>query len=135
MTKREELIAALIQSLSDAPDICPVYRSREQAFSHEELPVLVITRGKESVNDRNLGYIDRTCEVLVSVFSKGNDPETEADTVLEKVHPLVMTFSGYDILSIDEIGTNEPDYEFFDENLCRVMVRYAIRYRTTPNTL
>ena len=135
MTKREELIAALIQSLSGLPDICPVYRSREQAFSHEELPVLVVSRGKESVNDQNLGYVDRTCEVLVSVFSRGNDPEIEADNVLEKIHPLVMTFNGHDILSIDEIGTDQPDYEFFDDNLCRVTVHYAIRYRTIPNTL
>ena len=58
MTKREEIMSAVIALLNATDGIEHVERSLVKAYSAEETPVVVVHRGDETVNDRMIGAID-----------------------------------------------------------------------------
>lgn len=131
MTLRESYIQGLIAMLTAAPGLLVlVERSISIAFSREESPVLVVHRGAETPDNSNLGVTDRSCEILVSVITRSDTPDKDADDILETVHPLVMGYTAARLIDIREIATESPRYANTDGHACMITVRYLFLYRT-----
>ncbi len=137
MTLREVFIQALMARFQAAPGFpALVERSILTAFGREEGLVVVVHRGSEGMPDASrLGVVDRECEVLVSVLARGSAPDQDADTVLEVIHPLVMTYTHPRIMDVTEGVTDMPKFADADGTAGMITVRYIIKYRTTPNSL
>src|SRR5450830_1851594 len=109
MTLRETFIQELMALLSGAPSFpAQVERSLSVAFSREESPVLVIHRGAEDVESDLSGETIRECEILVSVITRSDVPDQQADSIMEAAHPLLMAYQADNLLQIWEVGTNAP---------------------------
>lgn len=131
MTLRESYIQGLIDMLVAIPGFpAGVHRSMVTAFSREESPALVVHRGAEDVENSLGSDTDRQCEVLVSVISRGEAPDRDADEVMEVAHPAVMQFTAPGIVLIEETGTNAPAFANADGHACLVTARYKIHYCT-----
>jgi len=131
MTARESYIQGLIAWLQAVPAFpAGVDRSMSVAFRREESPVLIVHRGAEDI-DNSLGDdAERHCEILVSVVSRGDAPDQEADEVMEVAHPAIMQFGAPGIYLVEEVGTNAPVFAGADGNACMVTTRYKIHYST-----
>lgn len=129
MTLRETYIQGLINTLRSVPAFpAGVERSISIAFTREESPVLVVHRGAEQIGNTIGGDTDRECEILVSVISRGDSPETEADEVMALAHPLIMSFKAVGMMLMEEVGTSAPLYSNTDGMACMLTSRYKIHY-------
>lgn len=135
MTKREEIIRAIITLLRSKEGIEHVERSLVKAYDTEETPVVVVHRGAETVGNELIGAIDRTMDLRITVICRGDDPEVAADNLMGIVHPVLMTASLPDVMEISETGSDEPKYADRPTAGCFVQSHYSVRYRTQPNTL
>lgn len=131
MTLREIFIQELMALLSAAPSFpAQVERSIAVAFSRDESPVLVIHRGAEGVEADLSGEAIRECEILVSIITRSDVPDQQADSVMEAAHPLLMAYQSDSLLQIWEEGTNAPMFANADAQACMLTTRYRVQYRT-----
>lgn len=139
MTSRETIIQNLLALFRDMPDFpAKVERSLIRAYTREESPVLVIHRGTETADYGMYGVVDRTCEIMVSILIRGQNPEQEADEIMEIVHPAMMAYTvdpTVEILDVSEGMTEAPVFAREDRSAVMLTTRYQIKYRTQPNTL
>ncbi|XYJ11810.1 hypothetical protein ACSUZJ_07415 [Telluria sp. B2] len=131
MTLRETYIEGLIGMLAAIPAFpAGVHRSMLTAFRRDESPALVVHRGAEDVENSLGDDTERRCEILVSVVSRGDTPDRDADEVMEVAHPAIMQFSAPGLVLIEETGTNAPVFANADGQACMVTARYKIHYCT-----
>lgn len=136
MTLRESYIQGLIDMLAALPGFpAGVHRSMVTAFDRKESPALVLHRGAEELENSLDDDTDRQCEILVSVISRGDAPDRDADEVMEVAHPAVMQFTAPGIILIEETGTNAPVFANADGQACLVTARYKIHYSTSRLSL
>lgn len=136
MTLRETFIQELMALLTAAPSFpAQVERSLSVAFSRDESPVLVIHRGAEDVESDLSGETIRECEILVSVITRSDVPDQQADSIMEAAHPLLMAYRADNLLQIWEVGTNAPMFANTDGQACMLTTRYRAQYRTDTLSL
>ena len=135
MTKREEIMSAVIALLNATDGIEHVERSLVKAYSAEETPVVVVHRGDETVNDRMIGAIDRTMDLRITVICRCENPEVAADDLMGIMHSALMTAPIPGIIEIAETGSDEPKYAERPSDGCFVQSHYSVLYRTNPNNL
>lgn len=131
-TLRERYIEGLIAALDAVPGFpASVHRSMTIAFRRDESPALIVHRGAEDL-ENTLGDddTDRQCEILVSIVSRGDTPDREADDVMELAHPVIMQYRAPGLLLVEEMGTNAPAYSNADAHACLMTTRYKIHYTT-----
>lgn len=136
-TKRESLIAGLVTALGTVLGAQKVGRSLRKAYSSEDGTMLVVHAGASDPNASMIGVVDRTTEVLLTVVSRSDEPEAEADVVMETAHPIVMAYQTADaaVMDISEGRREEPRYAGDHFAVCLVTTRYTMKYRTQPNNL
>jgi hypothetical protein len=130
MTLRETYIQGLIDLLQSLGVPAGVHRSVSVAFRREESPALIVHRGAEELENSLGDDTERHCEILISVVSRGDEPDREADDVMEAAHPVIMQFQAPGIMLVEEIGTNAPVFAAADGHACMVTTRYKIHYST-----
>lgn len=131
MTLRESYIQGLIALLQAIPAFpAGVERSMSVAFRREESPMLIIHRGAEDVENSLGDDTDRECEILVSVISRADAPDQEADEVMEVAHAAIMQYRAPGIVLIVETGTNAPMFAGADGQACMLTTRYKVQYCT-----
>lgn len=139
MTKRETLIQNLLAMFRAMPAFpAKVERSLIRAYTREESPVLVIHRGTETANYETYGVVDRTCEIMVSILIHSQNPEQDADEIMEIVHPAMMGYTNdpnVQILDVTEGMAETPVFAREDRSAVMLTTRYQFKYRTQPNTL
>lgn len=136
MTLRESYIQGLIDLLAAIPSFpAGVHRSMSVAFSREDSPALIVHRGAEDIENSLGDDTERHCEILVSVVSRGDAPDQEADEVMEIAHPAIMQFSAPGLYLVEEAGTNAPVFAGADGNACMVTTRYKFHYCTSRLSL
>ncbi|HEY9145263.1 MAG TPA: hypothetical protein VIN36_01125 [Thiobacillus sp.] len=130
-TLRETYIEGLMAVLEAVPGFpAGVHRSISVAFRREESPVLVVHRGGEDVANSLGDDTDRFCEILVSVISRGDTPDRDADAVMELAHPAIMQFLAPGLIQMEEVGTNAPVFSNADGHACMMTTRYKVHYCT-----
>ena len=135
MTKREEIMSAIISLLRATDGIDHVERSLLKAYDMEETPVIVVHRGDETVNDKMIGVVDRKMDLRITVICRGENPEVAVDNLLAIAHPVLMTASIPDVMEMSESGSDEPKYADRPTDGCFVQSHYSVLYRTYRNTL
>lgn len=136
MTLRESYIQGLIDLLTGTVGFpAGVERSITRAFTREESPVVIVHRGGEDL-ENTLGRItDRHCEILVTVLSRSDVPDADADEVMEIAHPLIMGFTAPGVELVQEVGTNAPLFSNANGQACMLTARYKILYSTDRRSL
>jgi hypothetical protein len=138
-TKREQILAAVATKL--APTVGAtgrIYRSRQEAFSRNESPAVVIEPGPESAAAEPVSTckIDWTFTLVVAVYTRGTIPDQAADPVVKSVHSLLMADRGLNGLVMDlwPMG-RDPQFEKADLAAVWEVLTYRIRYRTSVTDL
>ncbi|WP_186137339.1 hypothetical protein [Burkholderia gladioli] len=138
-TRREKYVAALMPLLQADPGLqqlkVKVERSIFAAISAGDPRVLVVHRGGETVESENIGVVTRRCIVMVSAVVRDEAPDRAADDLFELVVPIVLAYDDDDLISIDEIGTDEPQSADDEGGIGVITMRFAFTYQTQARQL
>jgi hypothetical protein len=138
-TKREQILAAVATTLAATSGATGrVYRSRQEAFSRNESPAVVIEPGPESIAAEPVSTckIDHTMTLVVAVYARGTIPDQVADPVVKSVHSLLMADRsiGGRVMDIWPQG-RDPQFEKGDLAAVWEVLTYRVRYRTSVTDL
>ena len=86
--------------------------------------------GAESIQELLSPRVTRVREIHLIVHTCGDDHLQLAEEVFEAAQPIVMGYSGPNMVSIVEFGTDEPKYANGDLRRQVVTKRYRITYQT-----
>jgi len=138
-TKRENILAAIATTLAGVASVSGrVYRSRQEAFSRQESPSIIIepvsdTSSSAPVSTRS---IDWTLSVAITVYARGLVPDQAADPVVEALHAALMADRSIGGLAMDLWPVAcEPQFDKADLATVWVVNTYQVRYRTPITTL
>jgi hypothetical protein len=138
-TKREQILAAVATKLAPTAGATGrVYRSRQEAFSRNESPAVVIEPGPESAatEPASTCKIDWTFTLVVAVYARGTIADQVADPVVKSVHSLLMADRSINGLAMDlwPLG-RDPQLERADLAAVWEVLTYRVRYRTSVTDL
>jgi hypothetical protein len=138
-TKREQILAAVATKLAPTAGATGrVYRSRQEAFSRNESPAVVIEPGPESAatEPASTCKIDWTFTLVVAVYARGTIADQVADPVVKSVHSLLMADRSINGLAMDlwPLG-RDPQLEKADLAAVWEVLTYRVRYRTSITDL
>lgn len=133
MTKREQIISAIVTALAGTTDVGNrIYRSRVEPFARAESPAIVV----EPLNDTaqqntSLPTLDWSLTVRVAIIVRGNVPDQLADPIVESAHAKLMadlTLGGYAI----DVQPQNVAFELMeaDQPAGVISLDYLVRYRT-----
>ena len=90
-SNRELIVARMSAALSGMlPNAIPVYRSREQAFSRDELPAIVVKPGdEETIAISELMEMSRL-NVHLEIIVRGDVWDSLADPIIIAAHALLL---------------------------------------------
>lgn len=137
MTKRESILQALVTLLADTTAVgSNIFRSRVLALSRDESPSLVIMPTQEEGTEDALGFIDSKLTVQISVYQRGEVPDSLADSIVESVFSKVMADPKLGGLAIDiyEDGTNF-EFDDADQEAVWIGMQFIVWYRHARNSL
>lgn len=137
-TKREQILAQISSVLSSTSGVGGrVYRSRTTAVARGESPAIIIEPVTDTAQQlTSLPKLDWTLRVRVVVVVRSGTPYTDADSVIESMHSLLMadlTLNGYAIdvqpvlTSFDFVDADQPAGVFSNE--------FDVKYRTSVSDL
>lgn len=139
---RERILAEVESRLATVTGINGrVYRSRAQAASKAEMPLIVVTPVKDGADRQtSIRSVDRYLTVRLAVIVRGDVPDQEADPVLQSAHKLLMPPLGngfVDVtlggLAIDVSQAGDSFEMAFTEGV--VISDYIIQYRHMEDDL
>lgn len=138
-TKREQILAAVATMLAPTAGATGrIYRSRQEAFSRNESPAVVIEPGPESAatEPASTCKIDWTFTLVVAVYARGVIADQAADPVVKSVHSLLMADRSINGLAMDlwPLG-RDPQFEKADLAAVWEVLTYRVRYRTSVTDL
>lgn len=137
-TKREQILSQIATTLASTAGVSGrVYRSRATAVARGESPAIIIEPATDTAQQvTSLPKLDWTMRVRIVVVTRSSTPYTDADSVIESMHSLLMsdlTLNGYAIdvqpvlTSFDFVDADQPAGVFSNE--------YDVRYRTSVGDL
>ena len=132
-TRREQILAQIATTLASTAGVSGrVYRSRATAVARAESPAIIVEPVTDTAQQvTSLPKLDWTLRVRIVVVSRSVDSYTDADSVIESMHSLLMadlTLGGIAIdvqpvlTSFDFIDADQPAGVFSNE--------YDVKYRT-----
>ncbi len=137
---RETYIATLLDDFRvnvALTALASVERSVINAMGLTDRAVIVAHRGGERKAEAMTGYVDRFCDLLLTIVTRDPEPDVLADQVLEVAHPIVMALTGPNLIDVSEAddGTDPPVYAAQDGSLCLCTTHYVIHYRSGRDDL
>ena len=138
-TKREQILAAVDTLLAATAGAAGrVYRSRQEAFSRNESPAVVILPGGSPASPEPVSTckIDWTFTLVIEIYARGAIPDQVADPVVKSIHSLLMADRSLGGLAMD-IWPGDRDDEFAaaEGGAVKEVLTYQIRYRTSIEDL
>ena len=132
-TRREQILAQIATTLASTAGVSGrVYRSRSTAVARAESPAIIVEPVTDTAQQvTSLPKLDWTLRVRIVVVSRSVNSYTDADSVIESMHSLLMadlTLGGIAIdvqpvlTSFDFIDADQPAGVFSNE--------YDVKYRT-----
>jgi hypothetical protein len=138
-SKQEQILAAVATTLAaTAGATGRVYRSRQEAFSRDESPAVVIEPGADNAAAEPISTckIDWTFTLIVAVYARGTIPDQVADPVVRSVHQLLMADRSIGGRAMDVWPlSREPQFDKGDLASVWVVLSYQVRYRTSVTDL
>lgn len=128
MSTRETVLAAVASALTGIAS-GRVYRGRREQLP--TLPAVIIEPLAASSAENVLGMTDHELTVGISVFAKGEIPDTAADATLSAIHTALMADLTLGLGSEVQLAPGiEVDWNYDDFDYVRAEQRYRISYRT-----
>src|SRR5471032_1040067 len=120
---RQMYVESLLNAFSNSPALTAlarVERSVIDAMDLDDRAVIVAHRGGERKREEVIGYVDRFCELLITIVTRDSKPDVLADQILEIAHPLVVGLTGPQLIDIEEMdeSTDPPVYAANNGSLC-----------------
>jgi hypothetical protein len=138
-TRREQILAAVATTLAATTGATGrVYRSRQEAFSRNESPSVVIEPGPSTATAEPVSTckIDWTFTLVIEVYARAAVPDQAADPVVKSIHALLMADRTLGGLIMDIWpGSRDPDFAAAETAAVREVLTYEIRYRTSVTDL
>ena len=137
-TKREQILAQVATTLASTAGVSNrVYRSRATAVARAESPAIIIEPVTNTVQQiTSLPKLDHTLRVRIVVVVRSTTPDTEADSVIESMHSLLMADLTVGGLAIDiQPSLTNFDYLDADQPAGVYSNEYNIVYRTSVSDL
>ena len=138
-TKREQILAAIKATLAGTDGVgTRIYRSRQEAFSRQEAPAIVIAPANDNATIEPVSTcrLDWTLNVQVAVYARGNVPDQAADPVVQSMHSLLMADRTLGGLVMD-LYPASVDFQMDAADLASAWIvsTYVVHYRTTITDL
>lgn len=137
-TKREQILAQVATTLASTAGVSGrVYRSRVTALARAESPVIVIEPITDSARQvTSLPKLDWRMRLRVTVVVRSENPDTDADSIIESMHSLLMadlTVGGYAI----DVQPVLTEFQFLDADQPAGVIsnEYDVLYRTEVDDL
>ena len=115
-----------------------IYRSRQEAFSRDESPAVVIEPGPSTTTAEPVSTckIDWSFTLVVAVYARGTVPDEVADPVVRSVHGLLMADRslGGLVMDIWPMGW-DPQFERAEKAAVWEVMTYRVRYRSSIEDL
>lgn len=137
--KREQILEAIADLLAGTVQVgTRIYRSRAVAYARNEAPALAIEPGTDVAKEEPVSNcrIDWRLPVSISVYTRGNVPETLAAPIIADVHSRLMADRTLGGLAMD-IWPSDVQHlkEQGDATAGWTVLTYSIRYRTSHTDL
>ena len=137
-TKREQILSQIATTLASTAGVSGrVYRSRVTAAARAESPMIVIEPVTDAARQlTSLPKLDWRMRVRVTVVVRSQTPDTDADSIIESMHSLLMsdlTVGGYAI----DIQPVLTEFQFLDADQPAGVIsnEYDVLYRTAVDNL
>ncbi|MEI8251260.1 MAG: hypothetical protein WCF98_08850 [Synechococcus sp. ELA057] len=136
-SKREQILAAVHTLLINTNGVDGrVFRSRQQAFSRDEAPAIVIEPGRDAPAVVSICKLDWTLDVLVAIYARGVVPHQEADPIVVAMHNELMGDRSLGGLVMDMVPTSvNPQFDQADFSTLWLVCTYQVKYRTSISSL
>jgi hypothetical protein len=138
-TKREQILAAVDTLLAaTAGATGRVYRSRQEAFSRNESPSVVIEPGPSTAAAEPVSTckIDHALTLVIAVYARGTIPDQVADPVVQSIHGLLMADRSLGGLVMDIWPMSRaPEFERAESAAVCEVLTYRVQYRTSIEDL
>lgn len=139
VTKQEQILAAVATTLASVDGATGrVWRSRQEAFSRNESPAVVIEPGPDTAATEPVSTckIDWTFTLVVAIYARGEVPDQVADPVVHSVHSLLMADRNLGGLVMDIWPlSRDPQFDKAELAAVWVVLSYRVRYRTSVEDL
>jgi hypothetical protein len=135
-SREEQIISHIATTLAATSGVTAVYRSRMEAFSRDEAPVLVIQSGGSRCQEFSTCKLSWSLDVLVVVHTRGPVPDQLADPIRVSAHALLMADRTLSGLAIDIVPTStDPQMDKADLTSLWQVNTYQVKFRTLHNDL
>ncbi|SAI58927.1 Uncharacterised protein [Bordetella ansorpii] len=132
-TRLQQYIAGISDALTVAG--LKVEGSPIQALQRQDSQVCTLLPGQEDVEASPVGRSTRGRLIRLAVHTAGDDHLAETEAVFEAAHPVIMAFVADGLVSIVELGTDEPQYVATDLSRQITGKRYLVTYQTDEHSL
>ena len=130
-SKREQIVRAIMAALAPASGVGGrVFRSQADANPREVAPYIAVQWTSEQSNPDTVQLLGRTLTVEVSIYTRGDVPDSLADDIVVSAHQLIMADPSLGGLAIDtmlEDASNEIIAADFPA--AKVTQSYSVKFR------
>lgn len=136
MTFLARLVLGMRDALEASPDFpAAVEPSPVRAMTRQDRKTVCVLPGAEAVDAMPIGMATRARQIHVVVHTAGDDHLELSEEVFSAAHPVVMSFEMDGLVSVEEVGTDEPKYANGDLTRQVVTRRYRVVYQTDEHSL
>ena len=129
MSTRETILTAVATTLSALAG-GRVYRSRREQLP--DLPAIVVTPEEEDAKETVLGRMDRRLRIAISVYARGETPDSASDAVLAAAWAaLALDPSLGQSSDVCLEQTHRVVWDIDDNDLVRATLTVTVGYRTS----
>lgn len=130
-SKRERIVQAIMTKLATVAGVDGrVYRSQADPNPRELTPFVTVEWTNEQSSPDAVQLLGRVLTVAVSVYTRGDGPDTLADDILVSAHQKITADPSLGGLAIDVV-LDDANVEILAADLpaARVTHNYSVKYR------
>lgn len=130
-SKREQIVRAIMATLAPAPGVGGrVFRSQADPNPREVAPYIAVQWTNEQSSPDTVQLLGRTLTVEVSIYTRGDIPDSLADDIVVAAHHLIMADPSLGGLAIDTM-LEDATAEIIaaDMPAAKVTHAYSVKFR------
>lgn len=130
-SKREQIMDVIGSRLANVSGVGGrVYRSQSDPNDRELMPCIAYRWTSEQPTPQTVPQMERTLNVEISVFTRGDTPDELADPIMVSVHSLLMADTSLGGLAIDmRLDDASSEIVAADMPAAKVTHAYAVQFR------
>lgn len=137
MTERENILQKVMSALSGTTGVSTrIYRSRVAALNRSEHPALIVEPLVDIASHNTIPRLTWDMTFAVTVLVRDDDPDSNADAIVQDLHSKIMSSSDLSALVVD-LQPVKTDWQFIeaDQTLGIIINQFKVTYQTALNDL